>query len=106
MITRSTLLACLLCAGVTGAAQAQSWPAKPLKIISPYSPGGLGDLVPRGIASGLGERLGQQVIVENRPGASQIIGMQAGELFKSLARVDMLHVPYKGAGPAMIDVMA
>jgi tripartite-type tricarboxylate transporter receptor subunit TctC len=144
---------------------------------------------------GLVESLGQQVIVENRPGASQIIGMQvaaksppdgytlvfgsvtslainpsahknlpydplrdfapvalcvttplylvvhpslpvksvkdlvalaksqpgkltfasggngssnhlAGELFKSLARVDLLHVPYKGAGPAMIDVMA
>src|SRR6185295_412110 len=30
----------------------------------------------------------------------------AGELFKSLAKVDLLHVPYKGAGPAMIDVMA
>lgn len=189
------LLLCFLAACVTGAVHAQTWPAKPLRIISPYSPGGLGDLVPRGIASGLSERVGQQVIVENRPGASQIIGMQmaarsapdgytlvygsvtslainpsahkslpydplkdytpislavttplylvlhptvpaksvkeliaiaraqpgkltfasggsgssnhlAGELFKSLAGVDLLHVPYKGAGPAMTDVMA
>jgi tripartite-type tricarboxylate transporter receptor subunit TctC len=152
-------------------------------------------LLPRAIAAGLTEIVGERVIVENRPGASQIIGMQAaaksppdgytlvfgsvtslainpsahknlpydpvkdfapvalcvttplylvvhpavpaksvkelvalarlrpgklaygsggngssnhlaGELFKSLARADLLHVPYKGAGPAMIDVMA
>lgn len=176
-------------------AQAQSYPLKPLRIISPYSPGGLGDLVPRAIATGLSEALGQQVLVENRPGASQAIGMQAaakspadghtlvygsvtslainpavtrdlpydpirdfapvslcvttplflvvhpsvpaknvrelialakrqpgrltfasggngssnhlaGELLKSLAGIDLLHVPYKGAGPAMVDVMA
>ncbi len=175
--------------------QAQPYPAKPVKIISPYSPGGLGDILPRAIAAGLTELLGQQVIVENRPGASQIIGMQiaaksppdgytlvfgsvtslainpsaakdlpydpvrdfapvalcyttplylvihpsvpaktvqelvalarrqpgklsfasggngssnhlAGELLKSLAGIDLLHVPYKGAGPAMVDVMA
>ena len=176
-------------------AHAQSYPAKPIRIVSPYSPGGLGDLLPRAVGTGLTESLGQQVIVDNRPGASQVIGMQAaaksppdgytlvfgsvtslainpgvhkalpydpvkdfapvalcvttplylvvhpslparsvkdlialarsrpgvlsygsggsgssnhlaGELFKSLAKVDLLHVPYKGAGPAMVDVMA
>jgi tripartite-type tricarboxylate transporter receptor subunit TctC len=176
-------------------AHAQAYPVKPVRIISPYPPGGLGDLLPRAIAAGLSEPLGQQVIVDNRPGASQIIGMQlaansppdgytlvfgsvtslainpsahknlpydpvkdfapialcvttplflvvhpsvpaknvkelialaragpgqllfgsggngssnhlAGELFKSLAHVDLVHVPYKGAGPAMVDVMA
>jgi len=177
------------------AAQAQTYPVKPIRIISPYTAGGLGDLVPRAIGVGLTEALGQQVLVENRPGASQAIGMQlvakspadgytlvygsvtslainpavnkdlpydpvkefaplslcvttplflvvhpsvpaknvkelvalakrqpgkltfasggngssnhlAGELLKLLAGVDLLHVPYKGAGPAMIDVMA
>ena len=176
-------------------AQAQNYPIKPVRIISPYSPGGLGDLVPRAIATALSESMGQQILVDNRPGASQAIGMQlaakspadgytmvygsvtslainpavtkdlpydpikdfapvslcvttplflvvhpsvpaknvkelialakrqpgkltfasggagssnhlAGELLKLLGGVDLLHVPYKGAGPAMVDVMA
>lgn len=58
------------------AAQAQTYPVKPIRIISPYTAGGLGDLVPRAIGAGLTEALGQQVLVENRPGASQAIGMQ------------------------------
>ena len=66
--------------GLPAAAFAQpsgaAFPAKPLRIISPYSPGGLGDSFPRAVASGLAESLGQPVIVENRPGASQAIGMQ------------------------------
>ena len=173
----------------------QQYPVKPVRIISPFVAGGMGDLLPRAIAQGLTETLGQQVIVENRPGASQILGMQlaakslpdgytlvfatvtslatnvsafkslpynpvrdfapvglccttplylvvhpsvpvktvkqlialakaqpgklafasgghgttnhlAGEMFKLLTGVDMLHVPYKSAAPAMIDVMA
>jgi len=184
--------------GLPAAAFAQpsgaAFPAKPLRIISPYSPGGLGDSFPRAVASGIAESMGQPVIVENRPGASQAIGMQvaakappdghtmvfgsvtslainpavskdlpydpvkdfaplslcvttplylvvhpsvpattvkdlvalarrqpgrltfasggngssnhlAGELLKLLAGIDMIHVPYKGAGPAMADVM-
>lgn len=176
-------------------AQAQTYPNKPVRIFSPYSPGGLGDLVPRTIATALSEFMGQQFLVDNRPGASQAIGMQvaakspadgytmvygsvtslainpavtkdlpydpvkdfapvslcvtttlflvvhpsvpaknvkelialakrqpgklsfasggagssnhlAGELLKLLGGVDLLHVPYKGAGPAMVDVMA
>ena len=176
-------------------AQAQNYPIKPVRIISPYSPGGLGDLVPRAIAAVLSESMGQQFVVDNRPGASLAIGMQlaakspadgytmvygsvtslainpavtkdlpydpikdfapvslcvttplflvvhpsvpaknvkelialakrqpgkltfasggagssnhlAGELLKLLGGVDLLHVPYKGAGPAMVDVMA
>src|SRR5215510_5117728 len=178
-----------------GNAHAQPWPAKPVRIISPFVAGGPGDLLPRGIAAGLSPILGQQVIVDNRPGGSQIIGMQlaakappdgytllfatvtglatnvsafrslpydpvrdfapitlcfttplylvvhpslpvksvrqlialakaqpakltfatgghgttnhlAAELFKLQAGVDMLHVPYKSAAPAMVDVMA
>ncbi|PYL81176.1 MAG: LacI family transcriptional regulator [Verrucomicrobia bacterium] len=176
-------------------AHGQSYPTKVVKIVSPFAAGGMGDLVPREIATGLAQLLGQQVIVENRPGANTIIAMQAvaksppdgytlvftsagslainvsaykslpydpikdfapvalcfttplylmvnpalpagsveelialaksrpggltfasggsgsvnhlaGELFKSLARVDMQHVAYKSAGPAMLDIMA
>lgn len=197
--TRAIALALVLSAtGLPAVAFAQpsgaAFPAKPLRIISPYSPGGLGDSFPRAVATGLAESLGQPVIVENRPGASQVIGMQvaakappdgytmvfgsvtslainpavskelpydpvkdfaplslcvttplylvvhpsvpatsvkelialarrqpgrltfasggngssnhlAGELLKLLAGIDMIHVPYKGAGPAMADVM-
>ena len=176
-------------------AHGRSYPTKVVKIVSPFAAGGMGDLVPREIATGLAQLLGQQVIVENRPGANTIIAMQAvaksppdgytlvftsagslainvsackslpydpikdyapvalcfttplylmvnpalpagsvgelialaksrpggltfasggsgsvnhlaGELFKSLARVDMQHVAYKSAGPAMLDIMA
>jgi tripartite-type tricarboxylate transporter receptor subunit TctC len=174
---------------------AQDWPKQTIKIVSPYTAGGLGDTLPRVVAAGLGERLGQQVIVENVPGASQVVGTQAvararpdgytllfasstsmginvsvskslpydpvrdfspvaiafstplylavnpklpvysvqdlvvlakrepgrlnfasggiassnhlaGELFKALAGIDMVHVPYKGTGPAMVDLIS
>jgi tripartite-type tricarboxylate transporter receptor subunit TctC len=191
----SVLLAAMLLAAIPGTVSGQQYPVKPVRIISPFVAGGMGDLLPRAIAQGLTETLGQQVIVENRPGASQTIGMQlaaksppdgytlvfgtvtslatnlsafkslpydpvrdfatislccttplylvvhpslpvktvkqlialgkaqpgklafasgghgttnhlAGEMFKLLAGVDLLHVPYKSAAPAMIDVMA
>jgi tripartite-type tricarboxylate transporter receptor subunit TctC len=176
------------------AAAAPAFPMRPLRIISPYPPGGLGDIFPRALAAAATEPLGQQVIVENRPGATQIIGAQAAaratpdgytlffasvtsfainpasranlpyevlrdfapvtfcfstplylvhhavpaksikelialaraqpgrlsyasggpgtsqhlaaELFRSMAKLDMVHVPYKGAAPAMVDVQA
>ena len=178
-----------------GASAQSSWPAKPIRLISPFPPGAVVDTLCRTIAVPLGEALGQPVIVENRPGAGGNIGMDivakapadgytigmggiaqhainpsvyarmpfdpvrdfapiifvarnvnvlvvhpslpahdvreliayaranpgklsfgsagagtsqhlAGELFKQLAGIDMTHVPYKGAGPAVSDLLA
>ena len=191
----SRALACiavLLALAATGAAQ--DYPAKPIRMIIPFPPGGGSDVTGRVVANALGERLGKQVIVDNRAGAGGVIGSEiaahapkdgytllmvslahtvnpwlydlsgrydpirsftpvaiiaaspvimvanpgvpaqtvaelvalaraqpgklqyasagvgsvthlAGELFKSLAKVDLLHVPFKGAGPATIDVI-
>ncbi len=195
MFIKRTIITITAAFATATLAHAQSYPAKVVKMVTPFAPGGLGDLLPREIATGLTQLLGQQVIVENRPGANTIIAMQAtaksppdgytlvftsqaslvinvsayknlpydpvkdfapvalcfttplylmvnpalpagsveelialarsrpgkltfasggsgstnhlaGELFKSLARVDMQHVPYKSAGPALVDIMA
>src|SRR5713101_3308144 len=188
--------ACALAAlAIAASAQAQVYPAKPIRMIVAYPPGGGTDIVGRMVAQKLGETLGQSVLVENRGGASGNIGTElaaraapdgytilmgnvapnainvslfknlpfdpvadfapvslvastpnilvvhpstpartvkevialakakpgmlnfasagvgssshlAGELFRILAGADIVHVPYKGAGPAMVDVLS
>jgi len=185
---------CMAFACISGIAIASDlYPAKPIKLVIPFPPGGSNDVVGRVIAQQLGERLGQPVVVENRGGAGGVIGTDlvskaapdgytllfissafasnsalyklpydplkaftpvaviaagpnvlavaptlpvtsvsdlivlarskpgqlnyasagigsfqhlGGALFVSMARVDIVHVPFKGGGPAMVDVIA
>jgi tripartite-type tricarboxylate transporter receptor subunit TctC len=188
------LLSFAILLALMAGATAQDYPAKPIRMVIPFPPGGGSDVTGRVVANALSERLGRQVIVDNRAGAGGVIGSEiaanapkdgytllmvslahtvnpwlydlngrydpirsftpvaiiaaspvimvanpgvqaqsvadlvalakaqpgrlqyasagvgsvthlAGELFKSLAKVDLLHVPFKGAGPATIDVI-
>ena len=185
-----------VCAAATAMAQAPDasrFPAKPIRLIVPFPPGGSNDILARFLARKMGERLSHQTIVDNRPGADGIIGTEiasrapadghtllivstsytinpavhkvpydaeksfapinqiatgpnvicshpnfaaqsvkelialararpgdlryatsgvggvnhfGGELFNQLAKVKLIHVPYKGGGPSMLDVMS
>ena len=189
------LVAAALLGSACGAASAQDYPARPVRWVSPWPPGGANDIFSRIIAQRLSEALSQPVVVENRPGAAGAIGTEAvakspadgytltlgsspthaiapslnpalpydplrdfdavtlvavvpnvlvvnpalpvtsvrelvalaksrpgtlnfasagngtsqhlsGELFKVMAGVDMVHVPYKGTAPALAELLA
>lgn len=61
---------------VSGSAHAQAWPSKPIRLIVGFAPGGGTDIVARAMAPKLSELLGQQIIIENRAGASGTIGAE------------------------------
>src|SRR3970040_1507083 len=68
------LVAAALVTAYSANSQGQTYPARPVRIVVPCAPGGNVDLVVRGISQRLSEGLGQQVVVDNRPGSSGLLG--------------------------------
>ena len=68
--------AALFLAGLISSASAQTWPTQPLKMIVPIAPGSVTDVAARFLAQELAPRLGQPVVVVNRPGANMVLGAQ------------------------------
>ena len=66
-------IALLMC--VAGPALAQDYPARPIRILVPYAPGGISDIAARIVGAKLTEAWGQQVVIENRPGANGFIAV-------------------------------
>ncbi|MEK7945237.1 tripartite tricarboxylate transporter substrate binding protein [Pigmentiphaga sp. YJ18] len=82
-----------------GGALAQSYPARPVTVINPWTPGGPADAVARPILQKLSERLGQQFVVENRAGANGVIG----SAMVARARPDGYTLLFSHVGPITIS---
>lgn len=79
MLNRRSFVAATLAVAATPATaqtsgQAAPWPSKPIKLVVPYAPGGTTDVVARMVAEYLGQRLGQNIIVDNKPGKGAMVG--------------------------------
>lgn len=70
-------VAALALAGSSAASAQESFPSRPIRIVVPYAPGGVADTFSRAVGKHLQDALGQPVVVENKPGGSQIIGAMA-----------------------------
>ena len=81
--------ACFIAVGLIACGvHAQSYPTKPIRFVSPYPPGGANDILARIISPKLGEYLGQQLVIENRGGATGNIGAE----YVARSPADYLHL--------------
>jgi len=70
------LAALVILAAVSTTVSAQSYPTKPIRFLVPFGPGGVGDITARVVAQKIGASLGQQIVVDNRPGAGGIVASE------------------------------
>ena len=100
---RATLIRIALCAtslAVVSAHAQPNYPAKTVRVIVPYPPGGGNDIIARAVADDLTRRIGQTFFIDNRPGASTIIGSEIAaraapdgyNLFVSSQKIGRAHV--------------
>lgn len=103
MNTKAITTACLLAAGVIIIAPlcaiAQAYPAKPIRMIVPFPPGGGVDIIGRLVGKGMADRMGQQVVIENRAGANAIVGL---EVLKN-SPPDGYTIAAASAGPLAVN---
>jgi len=106
-ITRGLLAALILCAGAS-TVHAQNFPTRPLRIIVPTAPGGGLDFVARLVGPKLTESMGRTVVVDNRPGASGVIGLEltarANADGYNLMIISATHVIYSAINKTKFDL--
>ena len=76
VIGRRVVLASAAALGLVGRAAAQAWPLRPLKLVAPFAPGGGSDFTSRLVAEKMSARLGQTMLVDNKPGAGGNLGAE------------------------------
>jgi tripartite-type tricarboxylate transporter receptor subunit TctC len=94
-------LLCATLAVLASAAQAQSYPAKPIRFLIGFPPGGTNDILARALAPRLGEYLGQTVVVENRGGASTAIATELAARSAPDGYTIVLNAPGHATNPAL-----
>ena len=107
-ISRRHLLtggAALACAGLAGrsAWAADAWPSKPVRFVVPFAPGGSSEIVARSTAAELSKTLGQNVFVENKPGAAGNIAMQEVARSDDQHTVILGHIGTLAVNPYIFD---
>lgn len=100
-LVRSTFAAVLGIAFASGSAIAQQWPTRPVSLVVPFVPGGATDVVARIYADRLAQRLGQPVVIENKPGG----GANLGPAYVAKSTPDG-HTLFVGSSPGFVNALS